>query len=43
MNITDRWRANNIVITGKNKQYTEVNPGGSPRTMGMSVGLVTSF
>jgi TonB-linked SusC/RagA family outer membrane protein len=36
-------RANNMVITGKNKQYTEINPGGSPRTMGMAVGLVTSF
>ncbi len=36
-------RANNMVITGKNKQYTEINPGGSPRTMGLSVGLVTSF
>jgi TonB-linked SusC/RagA family outer membrane protein len=36
-------RANNMVITGKNKKYTEINPGGSPRTMGMSVGLVTSF
>ena len=36
-------RANNMLITGKNKQYTEINPGGSPRTMGVAVGLVTSF
>lgn len=36
-------RANNLVITGKNKKYTEINPGGAPRTMGMSVGLVSSF
>lgn len=36
-------RANNMVITGKNKQYTEINPGGSPRTMGVALGLVTSF
>lgn len=36
-------RANNMVITGKNKQYTEINPGGAPRTMGVALGLVTSF
>jgi TonB-linked SusC/RagA family outer membrane protein len=36
-------KATNLVIGGKNKQYTEINPGGSPRTKGFSVGLVTSF
>lgn len=36
-------RASNIVIAGKNKQFTQINPGGSPYTMGLSVGLVVSF
>jgi len=36
-------RANNMVILGKNKKYTEVNPGGAPRTKGITVGLITSF
>jgi hypothetical protein len=36
-------RANNLVIMGENKKYTEINPGGSPRTTGLSIGLVTTF
>lgn len=36
-------RANNMVITGTNKQYSEINPGGPPRTMGIALGLVSSF
>ena len=36
-------RADNMVITGKNKKYTEINPGGAPRTKGLSIGFVTSF
>ncbi|MCK4921542.1 MAG: SusC/RagA family TonB-linked outer membrane protein [Bacteroidales bacterium] len=36
-------RANNILINGKNTQYTEVNPGGTPRTKGFTMGLLTSF
>ncbi|MFC2115926.1 SusC/RagA family TonB-linked outer membrane protein [Bacteroidota bacterium] len=36
-------RASNILISGKNIKYTEVNPDGAPRTKGFSVGLLTSF
>lgn len=36
-------KAEDMVIFGKNKQYTEINPGGSPRTKGISLGLITTF
>jgi TonB-linked SusC/RagA family outer membrane protein len=36
-------RASNILISGKNTKYTEVNPDGAPRIKGFSVGLLTSF
>jgi TonB-linked SusC/RagA family outer membrane protein len=36
-------KAENFVILGKNKAYTELNPGGAPRTKGMSLGLITTF
>jgi len=36
-------RASNILISGKNIKYTEVNPDGAPRIKGLSVGLLTSF
>jgi len=36
-------RASNILISGKNIKYTEVNTNGAPRIKGFSVGLLTSF
>ncbi|MFC2081393.1 hypothetical protein ACFLR8_04205, partial [Bacteroidota bacterium] len=36
-------RAGNLVVMGKNKNYTEVNPNGSPRSRSFVMGLVTSF
>ncbi|MFC2116386.1 SusC/RagA family TonB-linked outer membrane protein [Bacteroidota bacterium] len=36
-------RAGNMVILGKNKKYTEVNPFGAPSTRNIVMGLVTSF
>ena len=36
-------RGGNLLILGKNKEYTEVNPSGSPRVRSIVVGVVTSF
>ena len=36
-------RANNAVVFASNKQYSELNIGGAPRTRSYSVGLITSF
>lgn len=36
-------RGSNLVVMGKNKEYTEVNPYGAPNTRTFVVGLVTSF
>jgi len=36
-------RANNVIIMGSNKQYSELIIGGVPRTRSYSVGLLTSF
>ncbi len=36
-------RADNTVVFGKNKKYSEVNVGGAPRTKAFTVGIVTSF
>jgi len=36
-------RANNLVVFSKNSEFTEINPGGSPRTAGISAGLITTF
>lgn len=36
-------RANNALVLGENKKYTELNIGGAPKTRYFSVGLVTSF
>ena len=36
-------RGSNLLITGKNKAYTEVNPYGAPRTRSFVIGIVTSF
>ena len=36
-------RANNALILGENKKYTELNVGGAPRTRNFSIGLVSSF
>lgn len=36
-------RANNLTVLSKTREYTEINPGGSPRTRGLSAGLITTF
>lgn len=36
-------RADNALVFGKNKKYTEVNVGSAPKTRSFSIGLVTSF
>ena len=36
-------RANNALVLGENKKYTELNVGGAPRTRNFSIGLVSSF
>jgi hypothetical protein len=36
-------RGGNLVVMGKNKEYTEVNPYNAPRTRSMVLGIVTSF
>jgi TonB-linked SusC/RagA family outer membrane protein len=36
-------RADNAVVLASNKQYSELNIGGVPRTRSFSVGLITSF
>jgi len=36
-------RANNALVLGENKKYTELNVGSSPRTRNFAIGLVTSF
>ncbi len=36
-------RGGNLVVFGKNKQYTEVVPGGYPTTRSLQIGFVTSF
>ncbi len=36
-------RGGNLVVLGKNKEYTEVNPSGAPNTRSFVLGFVTSF
>ncbi len=36
-------RANNALVLGKNKKYSELNVGSAPKTRNLAVGLVTSF
>ena len=36
-------RGGNLVVLGKNKAFTEVNPYAAPRTKNLVMGLVTSF
>ncbi|PQB07723.1 hypothetical protein BST83_11565 [Polaribacter filamentus] len=36
-------RANNVLILGANKEYTEISIGGAPRTSSLTLGLVASF
>jgi hypothetical protein len=36
-------RANNALVLGENKKYTELNVGSAPKTRNFSIGLVTSF
>ncbi len=36
-------RANNALVLGKNKKYSELNAGSAPRTRNFTIGLVTSF
>ncbi|MCX6335594.1 MAG: SusC/RagA family TonB-linked outer membrane protein [Bacteroidia bacterium] len=36
-------RADNAVVFASNKQYSELNIGGAPKTRSYSVGLITSF
>jgi TonB-linked SusC/RagA family outer membrane protein len=36
-------RANNALVLGENKKYSELNIGSAPRTRNFSIGLVTSF
>jgi len=36
-------RANNALVLGENKKYTELNVGNAPRTRNFAIGLVTSF
>lgn len=36
-------RGSNLVVLGKNKEYSEVNPAGAPKIRSVVLGLVTSF
>jgi hypothetical protein len=36
-------RGGNLVVLGKNKEYTEVNPGAEPSTRSFVLGFVTTF
>jgi hypothetical protein len=36
-------RADNAVVLGSNKQYSELNIGTEPKTRSFSAGLVTTF
>jgi hypothetical protein len=36
-------RANNALVFGENKKYTELNVGSAPKTKSLSIGLITSF
>ncbi|MEC3881067.1 SusC/RagA family TonB-linked outer membrane protein [Parapedobacter sp. 10938] len=36
-------RASNLLVFGENIRYTEVNPGGPPRTRSVVFGFITSF
>jgi len=36
-------RANNALVLGENKRYTELNVGSAPKTKNFAIGLVTSF
>lgn len=36
-------RANNALVLGENKKYTELSVGSAPRTKSFSIGLVSSF
>jgi hypothetical protein len=36
-------RANNALVMGENKRYTELNVGSAPKTRNIAVGFVTSF
>jgi len=36
-------RANNALVLGENKKYTELNVGSAPKTRSFSIGLVTLF
>ena len=36
-------RADNAVVFGSNKQYSELNIGAVPKTGKYSIGLITSF
>ncbi len=36
-------RANNALVFGENKKYSELNVGSAPRTRSFAIGLVTSF
>jgi TonB-linked SusC/RagA family outer membrane protein len=36
-------RGGNLVVLGKNKEYTEVNPGAAPNTRSFVLGFVTTF
>lgn len=36
-------RVNNVLVMESNKQYSELNIGGAPKTRNFTVGLVTSF
>jgi hypothetical protein len=37
------FRANNALVMASNKQYSELNIGGAPKTRNFTIGLVTSF
>ena len=36
-------RAENALVLGENKKYTELNVGGAPKTRNLIIGLVASF
>jgi hypothetical protein len=36
-------RADNAVVFGSNKEYSELNIGTAPKTRSFSAGLITSF
>ena len=36
-------RSSNLVVMGKNKEYTEVNPTSAPKLRSIVLGLVASF